>query len=609
MTTAVNIARKSHPFFHSPPQLHHLSTAAAVAPWYKPPPSSNHKLQSSSDPILNTLSEAIKHSDTKPLETSLRKLLPSLKPRHIIQLINLNPNSLSPQSLYSFFAWLSSHSHSTGYRHTLHSYCTMVHFLCSHKMLLPVQGLIGTIISRKGKNSASSVFEAILETRGNHRSNLYGIFDRVVNAYLDIGHFDDAMQCCKMIKEHKFQLPFQGCLRILDYLIKFESAVLAWNFYKEILECGFPSDLICFNKLMHKLCKEDQIMEAQEVFDEIGRRFRPSVVSFNTLISGYCRSGNLREGFRLKKGMEEIGVLPDVYTYSGLINGLCRVSALSDSIELFNEMCTKGLVPNDVTFTTLIDGHCKNGMIDMAIKIYQQMMRQGIAPDLITYNTLVDGLCKVGDLREARSLVDEMITKGLKPDKVTYTSLIDGLCKVGDLDAAMGVRNGMCKEGIKLDDVTYTALITGLCRQGQLLEAENLLGEMLSVGFKPDDAIYTMVIDGFCKEGNVKKGFKLLRDMQSDGHIPSVVTYNVLMNGLCKLGQMKNANMLLHAMLNLGVCPDDITYNILLEGHCQCGNPEDIDKLRSEKGLILDYGSYSALVSTLSKSSKHRYQR
>ena len=101
-----------------------------------------------------------------------------------------------------------------------------------------------------------------------------------------------------------------------------------------------------------------------------------------------------------------------------------------------------------------------------------------------------------------------------------------------------------------------------------------------------------------------KMGFRLLEEMRSNGLVPGVVTYNVLMNGLCRQGQMKNANMLLDAMLNLGVVPDDITYNILLEGHCRHGKPEDLERLRGEKGLIQDYASHMSLMSEIGKSSK-----
>lgn len=114
---------------------------------------------------------------------------------------------------------------------------------------------------------------------------------------------------------------------------------------------------------------------------------------------------------------------------------------------------------------------------------------------------------------------------------------------------------------------------------------------------------------GFFKKGDVKIGLKLLQEMRSSGHVPGIVTYNVVMNGLCKHGQMRNAKMLLDSMLNLGVVPDDITYNILLEGHCKFGNPQKFEKLRSEKGLVLDYSTYISLVDGSSKTTKPQVKR
>ncbi|KAI8536514.1 hypothetical protein RHMOL_Rhmol10G0263200 [Rhododendron molle] len=38
------------------------------------------------------------------------------------------------------------------------------------------------------------------------------------------------------------------------------------------------------------------------------------------------------------------------------------------------------------------------------------------------------------------------------------------------------------------------------------------------------------------------------------------------------------------------------TYVVLLEGHSKHGNSEDFDKLSGEKGLVLDYASYTLLL-------------
>ncbi|KAK3030603.1 hypothetical protein RJ639_039689 [Escallonia herrerae] len=440
-----------HHHFFPPCQFCHrfFSSTTTTTAWYTPTPPPHHS-QSQDNPLLTTLSQAITNSQKTPLATSLKKLLPSLTARHVVSLIKLNPHSLNPPSLLSFFTWLSSQP---TFRHTVQSYCTMAHFLCFHQMAPQAQSLLQFVASRKGTNSAPSVFTTVLHAKGTHQSNI--VYNALMLAYVELGFVSDAIQCFRLVKKHKLPIPFVACGRLLDHMMKLNAPTAAWRFYSEILECGFPPNVYNFNILMNALCKGGIIKDAQMVFDGITKwGLRPTVVSFNTLMNGYCKLGDLEEGFKLKRVMEE-----------------------------------------------------------------------------------------------------------------------------------------------------------GLCREGRPVDAERMLRQMLAIGMKPDDATYTMVIDGFCKRGDVKMGFKLLKEMQNDGHVPSTVTYNVLMNGLCKQGQTKNASMLLHAMLNRGIVPDDITYNILLEGHCKNGNPENFEKLRDEKGLVLDYASYASLLDGFADwaAAKERY--
>ncbi|PKI54411.1 hypothetical protein CRG98_025198 [Punica granatum] len=586
--------------------------------WYGPP-SPAHQHQEEDPATLSALSEAIKTSfsvaEADPLlalpspsyshSHSLLKLLPSLTPHHIIDLINLNPHNLPPFSLLSFLNYLSSSSHPTVRLSPL-TYCTMAHSLSSHLMFPHAQSLLNFLVSRKGNNSASSLFHSLLRSRPRSPSSpprSAFVFEALIVAYTDFGLLPDAIQSFRLSKKHNLPIPFRACRHLLDRMLKTSSPEAASEFHKEILDSGYPPSVYSFNLLMHRFCKVGKTKNAQILFDGMAEwGLAPTAVSFNTLISGYCRAGDLEEALRLKGVMEERGVCPDVFTFTGLISGMCKESRLDDANQLFQEMRDRDLAPSDVTFTALIDGHCKNGRIPFALDIYQQMLRAGLGPDLVTYNTLINGHCRAGDLKSARKLVGEMIVMGLKPDKITYTTLIDGCCREGDIESALKYGQQMVGEGIEFDHVAFTALISGLCREGQIVDAERTLREMLKAGIEPDNATYTMVIDGFCKKGDSRMGMKILKEMQRDGHKPGVVTYNALMNGFCKQGQMKNAGMLLDAMLNVGVVPDDITYNILLEGQRKHGNSINFDKLiRNEKGVVQDYASYTALRGLHSK--------
>ncbi|AAB60724.1 F21M12.7 gene product [Arabidopsis thaliana] len=565
------------------------------------------------DPVLVKLSVAIRDSyKDPPLEfssftdcPSIRKVLPSLSVHHVVDLINHNPLSLPQRSIFAFFKFISSQP---GFRFTVETYFVLARFLAVHEMFTEAQSLIELVVSRKGKNSASSVFISLVEMRVTPMCGF--LVDALMITYTDLGFIPDAIQCFRLSRKHRFDVPIRGCGNLLDRMMKLNPTGTIWGFYMEILDAGFPLNVYVFNILMNKFCKEGNISDAQKVFDEITKRsLQPTVVSFNTLINGYCKVGNLDEGFRLKHQMEKSRTRPDVFTYSALINALCKENKMDGAHGLFDEMCKRGLIPNDVIFTTLIHGHSRNGEIDLMKESYQKMLSKGLQPDIVLYNTLVNGFCKNGDLVAARNIVDGMIRRGLRPDKITYTTLIDGFCRGGDVETALEIRKEMDQNGIELDRVGFSALVCGMCKEGRVIDAERALREMLRAGIKPDDVTYTMMMDAFCKKGDAQTGFKLLKEMQSDGHVPSVVTYNVLLNGLCKLGQMKNADMLLDAMLNIGVVPDDITYNTLLEGHHRHANSSKRYIQKPEIGIVADLASYKSIVNELDRASKDHRNR
>uniref|UniRef100_A0A2N9GP27 peptidylprolyl isomerase n=1 Tax=Fagus sylvatica TaxID=28930 RepID=A0A2N9GP27_FAGSY len=119
-------------------------------------------------------------------------------------------------------------------------------------------------------------------------------------------------ECFRLVRKRNFGVPFRGCGYLLDKMANLKPAESAWGFYMEVLDCGYPPNVRNFNVLMHKLCKEGKIVDAQMVFDEMGKwGLLPTIVSFNTLINGYCKSGDLKEGFRLKSVIKESGMRPD----------------------------------------------------------------------------------------------------------------------------------------------------------------------------------------------------------------------------------------------------------------------------------------------------------
>lgn len=115
--------------------------------------------------------------------------------------------------------------------------------------------------------------------------------------YTDNGLVSNAIKCIRLIRMHKFRVSFRGCGYFLDKMMKSNSPTSIFAFYMELLDCGYPLNVCNFNVLMHKLCNENKLKEAQLVFDEIRKwGLCPTIVNFNTLIIGYGKFGELEVG-------------------------------------------------------------------------------------------------------------------------------------------------------------------------------------------------------------------------------------------------------------------------------------------------------------------------
>lgn len=105
-------------------------------------------------------------------------------------------------------------------------------------------------------------------------------------------------------------------------------------------------------------------------------------------------------------------MLPDVVTYSTLIDGYCKASRMQDALEVLDSMVERGILPDVVTYTTLIAGYCKEGEMEEAMKLHNEMIDKGMVPDPITYLVLSHGLDKVENVQEADGPLIEKRAEG-----------------------------------------------------------------------------------------------------------------------------------------------------------------------------------------------------
>ncbi|KAK3029973.1 hypothetical protein RJ639_038778 [Escallonia herrerae] len=213
------------------------------------------------------------------------------------------------------------------------------------------------------------------------------------------------------------------------------------------------------------------------------------------------------EALCVHERMERGGVRPDIVTFKSLINGYCKKGRMREALRFFKEI--KGAIPNHVTFTILIDGYCRVNELDEPLQLREEMERKGLFPGVVTYNSILRKFCEEGRLKDANKLLNEMGEKKIDPDNITSNTLINAYCKLGDMRSGLKVRSKMLDAGLKPDQFTYKALIHGFCKAKEMESAKELLFDMLDAGCCPSYCTYSWIMDGYCGQGNEEAVVKL----------------------------------------------------------------------------------------------------
>jgi pentatricopeptide repeat protein len=163
---------------------------------------------------------------------------------------------------------------------------------------------------------------------------------------------------------------------------------------------------VVVSTLIHWLCKNGNVLEARNLFDEFGKGSVASLLTYNTLIAGLCEGGELCEAARLWDEMVEKGVAPNAFTYNMLIKGFCKVGNAKEGIRILEEMLESGCLPNKSTYLMLIDGLLLSGGMKQEInKLVSSAISTGVDADL--WNHFVKPV--VGNIDECAAELDRIL--------------------------------------------------------------------------------------------------------------------------------------------------------------------------------------------------------
>ncbi|KAL6502988.1 hypothetical protein OROHE_024156 [Orobanche hederae] len=398
---------------------------------------------------------------------------------------------------------------------------------------------------------------------------------------------------------YTFPLLFKTCARLLLYDMGHE--ILG-----HVLKMGFEGDIFVHNSLIHFLVSCGELDAACKVFDESCVR---DLVSWNSLINGYVRSGRGSEALRILREMEmERCVEPDEVTMIGAVTACTQLvdlklghefhryirhQGLKMTVRLANALLDMYVKCGDleeakdlfekmeegktiVSWTTMVMGYAKFGYLDTARELFDKMPEKDVVP----WNAMISAYVQAQRGREALSLFHEMQAMEIEPDEVTMVCCLSACSLLGALDVGIWIHHYIEKHNLFLNVVlgtalvdmyakcgninkalqvfdeipgrnalTYTAIICGLALHGDAQDALSFFEEMIGAGLVPDEVTFLGVLSACCHGGLVEEGRDMFSQMSSKfGVSPKIKHYSCMADLLGRAGLLKEAIKLTESM-------------------------------------------------------------
>ncbi|KAK7307427.1 hypothetical protein VNO77_40479 [Canavalia gladiata] len=529
---------------------------------------------------------------------------------HISQLI-LDQKSAS-QALETF-KWAST---VPNFVHSQSTYRALIHKLCTFRRFDTVKQVLDEMPDSVGAPPGDDIFITIIRGLGRARMT------RSVIKVLDLAYKFHGTPSLKIFNS------------ILDVLVK-EDIDIAREFYrKSMMGTGVEGDDYTFGILMKGLCLTNRLGEGFKLLQLIkSRGVTPNTVVYNTLLHALCRNGKVGRARSLMNEMEE----PNDVTFNILISGYCKEENSVQALVLLEKSFSMGFVPDVVSVTKVLEILCNAGRVTEAAEVLERVESMGGSLDVVAYNTLIKGFCGAGKVKVGLHFLKQMESKGCLPNVDTYNILISGFCESGMLDLALNLFNDMKTDGIKWSFVTFDTVIRGLCSEGRMEDGFSILElmEESKEGSRGHISPYNSIIYGLfkqnrfdeavefltkmgklfpravdrslrilehCKEGTIEDAKSVYNQMIDEGGIPSILVYNSLVHEFSQEGSVREAVELMNEMIANNCFPIPSTFNAIIAAFCRQGKVESALKLVEDitsRGCVPNTETYSPLIDVL----------
>ncbi|XP_020573480.1 pentatricopeptide repeat-containing protein At5g64320, mitochondrial-like [Phalaenopsis equestris] len=387
-----------------------------------------------------------------------------------------------------------------------------------------------------------------------------GFYARIIPLFCGANRTDESIKLFKMMKDDG-NFPdlylYSALIECLSENLQLKDAV---EILEEMADLGISPCASSYVHIVHGYCKLGNVHEAMEFLNKTNNC---PVEPYDALLSSLCDLDRFREAISLLKEMLEKCV-GDGISWNIIIFGLCKKGNVRKALEVACRMVVLSNEPDNITCSSLITGYCRNTEFEKALYMFKQESVRDMFLDTRSCSELIEGLCHVKKIQEAAEVFYHIVSRGHSPSINSLSILISDNCVIGKVDEAIKILLLASANCCCFSSSIYTPIITGLLELNKDRYILHILAQMFVNGCTLDLRTYCILIHGLCMRGRSRVAADLFNQMVDDGLIPGSENLEKLIEGFAEGFSLKLVAHHLEKLIEAGVILRPLICNAII---------------------------------------------